>query len=100
MSKYNELKKENIALWILNDEIIGINLNLREENKKLKLDLAFERTMLDNVQLEYESLQKIVKSLKEENEKLKNENISLHIEIEEIKDDWNLSYEERLYSNN
>ena len=49
---------------------------LREENKKLKSDLAFERTMLDNVRAEYKSLQNIIKKLIEENETLKEELIS------------------------
>jgi hypothetical protein len=33
------------------------------ENKKLKSDLAFERTMLDNVRAEYKSLQNVNKKL-------------------------------------
>jgi hypothetical protein len=37
---------------------------LEEENKKLKSDLAFERTMLDNVRAEYKSLQNVIKKLK------------------------------------
>jgi hypothetical protein len=36
---------------------------LEEENKKLKSDLAFERTMLDNVRAEYKSLQNVNKKL-------------------------------------
>lgn len=39
---------------------------LEEENRKLKSDLAFERTMLDNVRAEYKSLQNVIKKLKEE----------------------------------
>lgn len=39
---------------------------LEEENKKLKSDLHFERNMLDNVRAEYESLQNVIKELKEE----------------------------------
>ena len=38
---------------------------LEEENKKLKSDLAYERTMLDNVKAEYKSLQNVIKKLKE-----------------------------------
>ena len=46
-------------------------LELEEENKKLKSDLAFERTMLDNVRAEYKSLQNVIKNLKEKaNERL------------------------------
>lgn len=48
---------------------------LEEENKKLKSDLAFERTMLDNVKAEYESAQNIIKKLKEELDKLRTDNI-------------------------
>ena len=39
---------------------------LEEENKKLKSDLAYERTMLDNVRAEYKSLQNVNKKLKAE----------------------------------
>ena len=39
---------------------------LEEENKKLKSDLAFERTMLDNVRAEYKSLQNVIKKLKKD----------------------------------
>lgn len=40
-------------------------LELEEENKKLKSDLAYERTMLDNVRAEYKSLQSVIKKLKD-----------------------------------
>ena len=39
--------------------------DLEKDNKKLKSDLAYERTMLDNVKAEYENLQEINKKLKE-----------------------------------
>lgn len=42
---------------------------LEEENKKLKSDLAYERTMLDNVRAEYKSLQNVNAKLKEERDK-------------------------------
>jgi hypothetical protein len=38
-------------------------IELEEENKKLKSDLAFERTMLDNVRAEYKSLQNVKEKL-------------------------------------
>ena len=38
---------------------------LEEENQSLKSDLAYERTMLDNVKAEYESSQDFIKKLKE-----------------------------------
>jgi len=60
---------------MLNSRDIKIK-ELEEENKKLKSDLAFERTMLDNVKAEYKSLQDIIKKLNEENETLKEELIS------------------------
>ena len=44
---------------------------LEIENKKLKSDLAFERTMLDNVKAEYESQVNIIERLEKENKKLK-----------------------------
>ena len=37
----------------------------RWEAKKLKEELAYERTMLDNVRAEYKSLQNVIKNLKE-----------------------------------
>ena len=37
---------------------------LEEEIKKLKSDLAFKNTMLDNVSAEYECLQDFIKKLK------------------------------------
>ena len=55
---------DNKALKIL----VG---KLEEENKKLKSDLAFERTMLDNVRAEYESSQNVIKELKAELSKYK-----------------------------
>ena len=62
----DKLKEENqtLELWLDNKE--KVNKSLREENKKLKSDLAYERTMLDNVRAEYENLQDVNKKLKEE----------------------------------
>ena len=48
--------------WIRQDKCA----KLEEENKKLKSDLAFERTMLDNVRAEYKSLQDVNKKKEEE----------------------------------
>ena len=83
-SEYDRLKSREEKLmayyeWFVDKEndlatvedIVNKNIKLEEENKKLKSDLAFERTMLDNVQAEYKSLQKIIKKLKEENEELR-----------------------------
>jgi septal ring factor EnvC (AmiA/AmiB activator) len=36
-----------------------------KQNKKLKSDLAFKETMLDNVKAEYESSQDVIKKLEE-----------------------------------
>ena len=57
-SKSVEVYEEDLEWWF---KIID---DLREENKKLKSDLAFERTMLDNVKAEYKSLQNVIKKLK------------------------------------
>ena len=57
---------QNLLSWI-----VERCYELEEENKKLKSDLAFERTMLDNVRAEYKSLQNVNKKLKEELSKLK-----------------------------
>ena len=58
-SKSVEVYEEDLEWWF---KIID---DLREENKKLKSDLAFERTMLDNVRAEYKSLQNVIKKLNE-----------------------------------
>lgn len=44
---------------------------LEKENKKLKSDLAFKNTMLDNVKAEYGSLQKFNKKQNEELQRYK-----------------------------
>ena len=76
-----ELKKENKKLRKECDE----NNYLVEDNarwmkkceektkeiKKLKSDLAYERTMLDNVRAEYKSLQNVIKKLEEERDEYK-----------------------------
>ena len=48
-----------------------------EENKKLKSDLAFKNTMLDNVKAEYDSLQNVNKKLNEELDFQKQQNLIL-----------------------
>ena len=69
LKKYYDRDKEELmesCYWLARE-----NDELKEENKKLKSDLAFERTMLDNVRAEYKSLQNVIKKLKEELSKLK-----------------------------
>jgi chromosome segregation ATPase len=56
-SKSVEVYEEQLEWWF---KLID---DLREENKNLKSDLAFERTMLDNVRAEYKSLQNVNKKL-------------------------------------
>ena len=57
--KVNEFfKKTNSELW-------NVIEWLKEQNKKLKSDLAFKNTMLDNVSAEYDSSQDFIKELKE-----------------------------------
>lgn len=63
-----KLKEENKKLT---EKYIKNVLDTDLENKMLKADLAYERTMLDNVQAEYKSLQKIIKKMEEENEELR-----------------------------
>ena len=53
----------NLARALDDERLIEKIEQLEEENKKLKSDLAFERTMLDNVRAEYESLQNIKEKL-------------------------------------
>ena len=74
----DELEEENKRLKELVNEIhrdkehiLWEKLILQEENEKLKSDLAFERTMLDNVRAEYKSSQNVIKKLKEELKKYK-----------------------------
>lgn len=76
-----ELEKENQKLKESNTILkkgwqVVFNLEkkideLLEENEKLKSDLAYERTMLDNVRAEYKSSQNVIKELKEELKKYK-----------------------------
>ena len=57
------------------DQLKKFIVELEEENKKLKSDLAFERTMLDNVKAEYKSQVNIIERLEEENKNLKEKRI-------------------------
>ena len=52
---------------ITNNQLENIVLfdKLEQENKNLKSDLAYERTMLDNVKAEYDVLQEINEKLNE-----------------------------------
>ena len=52
-------------------QIIRYCEKLEKENKKLKSDLAFKSTMLDNVRAEYESTQNVIKKMKAELERYK-----------------------------
>ena len=60
----------NLARALDDERLIEKIVKLEEENKKLKSDLAYERTMLDNVRAEYESSQNVIKELKERIETL------------------------------
>ena len=60
---------------------------LEEENKKLKSDLAFERTMLDNVRAEYKSLQNVIKKLNIKVASLEWEIKWLNYTIEKLKEE-------------
>lgn len=71
LEENKKLKKER-DLYKARDEELNENCFwLAKENENLKSDLAFERTMLDNVRAEYKSLQNVNKKLKEENEEYK-----------------------------
>ena len=63
---YKRLEEENKNLKDAMKELNNYNKFRIQENKKLKSDLAYERTMLDNVRAEYESLQNVNKNLKED----------------------------------
>ena len=67
---YKEVRnrREKVVEWLEEE-----NRKLSEKVGQLKSDLAFERTMLDNVRAEYESLQNVIKELKEEKKKLQND---------------------------
>ena len=72
--KYIEhIEQENNNLKNELMEDMKTETKLNEKIKKLKSDLAYERTMLDNVKAEYENLQEINKKLKEKIEKLEKE---------------------------
>ena len=57
------IKKRAKDMWV--SKLLDRIEKLEEENEKLKSDLAFERSMLDNVKAEYESSQNVIKKLKE-----------------------------------
>ena len=61
-----ELMESCYALAKENDE-------LKDTNKNLKLDLAYNRTMLDNVQAEYKNQVEIIKKLIRKERKKKSE---------------------------
>ena len=85
------LNKISCEIQILNEKVWKLmieNGELEEENKKLKSDLAFERTMLDNVKAEYKSLQNVIKKLKEKLDKLQDEYDELYIEKCNASNQW------------
>ena len=78
-SQMNAYKEKYLALLKANTELVEENRRLKEafeiadmcvnnitkKNEKLKSDLAFKNTMLDNVSAEYDSSQDVIKKLKE-----------------------------------
>lgn len=57
LEEENKKLREKIDLYkARNEELNEDCFWLANENKKLKSDLAYERTMLDNVKAEYKSL--------------------------------------------
>ena len=64
-----KLKKERDLYKARNEELNENCFWLAKENENLKSDLAFERTMLDNVKAEYKSLQNVNKKLNEKIER-------------------------------
>ena len=96
--KEEEIKKLKSDLSLVikeRDDNIKQNKKLSEKNGQLKSDLAYERTMLDNVKAEYDSLQNVIKELKERirflEQCLDNKekvNISLREELQRYKDMW------------
>ena len=79
-----------MELWFTNkllydyDTAIKKIKELEKENKRLKKDLAFKETMLDNVRAEYESLQNVIKKLK----KRVKEHTTYSVKAEFIKKFW------------
>ena len=59
---------------------------LEEENKKLKSDLAFKNTMLDNVSAEYDSSQDVIKKMKEERDMHRDAAKDCWYDIKELKE--------------
>lgn len=64
LKKYYDRDKEELMESCYS--LVKENDELKKENKNLKSDLAFERTMLDNVKAEYKSLQNVNKKLEED----------------------------------
>ena len=77
-----ELRKEKDLIrkekWEYHHKII----ELEQENKKLKKDLAFKETMLDNVSAEYDSLQNIIRKLNRRIKELEQCNLNLQTWID------------------
>ena len=81
--KVNEFfKKTNSELWNVIEWLKEQNKKLSEENGQLKSDLAFERTMLDNVSAEYESSLNIIRKLNKRIKELELCNLNLQTWID------------------
>ena len=66
VDELKKLREENKNLKEAMKELNNYNKFRIQENEKLKSDLAYERTMLDNVRAEYNSLQEVIKKLKKD----------------------------------
>ena len=101
----NRMTKDQLRQHIL---MLAMQLTqLEKENKKLKSDLAFERTMLDNVRAEYKSSQNVIKKLREElsaydreyfDEDMKAKYIFMEEDtLQELREIWELKDDELIY---
>ena len=92
----SKILKLQIELWEAQWERDWLKMvvdELHEEISRLEAELKKYKKYYDR---DKEELMESCYWLAKENEKLKKENISLHLEIEDMKDDGELSYEEKL----
>ena len=75
-------RTENSILHETISKLMLEKWELEQENKKLKKDLAFKKTMLDNVSAEYESSLNIIRKLNKRIKELELCNLNLQTWID------------------
>ena len=81
-----KLKEYNRRLKQGNEDLKEQNKKLSEKNGQLKSDLAFNKSILDNVKAEYESLKNVIKELKHERDMHRDAAKDCWYDIKELKE--------------